>query len=161
MVTNEFAHLNALIIDDESMMRTLLTSLLHEIGFAKILDAEDGAQAFRVLKDNPNIDIVICDLEMPIIGGLEFVEMLRTSTDISNPKIPVLIITGHSETKNVHKAVRLGIHGFLVKPVSHTALKGHIIRALKHPTIDPANLVPKKRALNDVEVLDFNKRPKG
>ncbi len=71
-----------------------------------------------------------------------------------------MIVTGHSEQGKIHEAVRLGIHGFLVKPVSHTNLENQIVRALKRSAIDPTKLAPKKRGIGvgEVEVLDFNKK---
>ncbi len=158
MAKNIFQDLTVLIVDDESMMRVLLKGLLHQIGFEKILEAEDGGDALRRLEESQQIDIVICDLEMPLIGGLELVGMLRGSKAVFNPNVPVIIVTGHSEQGNVHEAVRLGIHGFLVKPVSHTKLEAQIVRALRRPTIKPASFAVKKRGVSDVEVLDFNKK---
>jgi len=158
MIKNEFEKLTVLIIDDEHMMRVLLKGLLHEIGFANIIEAEDGADGLVQIESNVSIDIIICDLEMPIIGGLEFVGMLRASKSAINPKVPVLIVSGHSEQKNIHEAVRMGINGFLVKPVSRRALESRIAHALGNTIIDNTNLAQKKRAMPKVEVLDFNKK---
>ena len=158
MAKLDFQHMTVLVVDDESMMRLLLKGLLQQIGFVKIIEAEDGADALGRLESANTIDIIICDLEMPIIDGLEFVSMLRSSKRALNPKVPVVIVTGHSEQGKVHEAVRLGISGFLVKPVSHTSLETQINRALKLPAIDLASLAPKKRGITDVEVLDFNKK---
>ncbi|NQU56154.1 MAG: response regulator [Rhodospirillales bacterium] len=158
MTKNEFESMTALVIDDEHMMRVLLKGLLHEIGFSNIMETEDGADGLAQIETIPTIDIIICDLEMPIIGGLEFVGMLRASKVAFNPKVPVLIVSGHSEQKNIHEAVRMGINGFLVKPVSRKALENRISYALKHTIIDNTNLTPKKRTMPVVEVLDFNKK---
>lgn len=158
MDKSNFEHMTALVVDDEPMMRVLLKGLLQEIGFGRILEAEDGAAALEMLNVSQHVDIVICDLEMPIISGLEFVSMLRKSNALYDSKVPVIIVTGHSEQGNIHEAVRLGIHGFLVKPVSRTNLQNQIVRALDRPAIDLKKLAPKKRDFTQVEVLDFNKK---
>jgi len=158
MNKSNFETMTALVVDDEPMMRVLLKGLLQEIGFGKIMEAEDGAAALALLDDSHHIDIVICDLEMPIIGGLEFVGMLRKSDTLYDSRVPVIIVTGHSEQSNIQEAVRLGIHGFLVKPFSRTNLQNQIVRALDRPAIDLKKLAPKKRDFTEVEVLDFNQK---
>ncbi|MCW8834989.1 MAG: response regulator [Rhodospirillales bacterium] len=142
----QFENKAVLVIDDEPMMRKLLGGLLHDIGFTNVYEAEDGAEALKRLETSSDIDVVLCDLEMPIIGGLEFVGMLRSSKAALNPQVPVLIVTGHGLQKNVRDAVNLGIHGFLVKPVSRKALEDRIVRALKSSAIDPDVLTRKKEA---------------
>ena len=158
MSKNRFESLTVLIVDDESMMRNLLKVLLHQIGFDKVLESEDGGEALQRLEENPLIDLVICDLEMPIIGGLELLSMLRSSKAVMNPGIPVIIVTGHSEQGNIQEAVSLGVHGFLVKPVSRTNLENQIIRALDRPPINLGKQAPRKHAISQPEVLDFNKK---
>ncbi|MBL6945161.1 MAG: response regulator [Rhodospirillales bacterium] len=140
MEKDEFKNLTALIIEDEKMMRQILRGLLREIGFTNIVDAEDGAAALALIAHHPEIDIVICDLEMPVMGGLKFVRMLRSSRNKDCRDIPVLIATGHSQKEIVYEAVHLGVHGFLVKPISFAKLKSHIVRAINQPPINPANL---------------------
>ena len=156
----DFRRLIALVVDDEPMMRALMKGLLQDIGVGRVLEAPDGAEALKYLDGAQNIDIdfVICDLEMPIIDGLEFVSMLRNSKTARNSKVPVVIVTGHSEQGNVKRAVDLGIHGFLVKPVSRTGLENQIIRALSHQAIDPSKMARKKQTVASVEVMDFNKK---
>jgi len=150
--------MTVMIVDDEPMMRQLLARLLGDIGFGNVIAVEDGAEGLKRLETTHDLDLVVCDLEMPIINGFEFVSMLRTSRSVINPRVPVIIVTGHSEEKNVHEVVRLGIHGFLVKPVSRLALEKRVVQALKAGTIDPKNLTVRKHDHGAVEVWDFNKK---
>lgn len=133
-----FEGLNAMVVDDVGAMRELLTELLREIGFEQIEACEDGGEALKTLEDAIQpIDVIVCDLEMPLISGLEFIQMLRKNRNIYIKDIPVIVVTGHSEKGNLRKAVHAGIHGFLVKPVSLAALEKRIERALKKGPLDP------------------------
>lgn len=138
MKTNDFAGLCALVIEDMPSMRQLIVLLLKEIGIKDVLTSEDGADGLNKVEHAPHpVDVIICDLEMPIISGIEFIQMLRRSSNTSVKDTPVIVVTGHSEEKNLHHAVKAGVHGFLVKPVSRKALEIRIRQALKNPPIDP------------------------
>lgn len=147
MQINEFENRCALVVEDVPSMRQLLVHLLREIGFKDVMTCEDGADALNRIEHAPYaIDIVVCDLEMPIISGLEFIQMLRGNSRKDIKDTPVVVVTGHSEEKNLHQAVRLGVHGFLVKPVSRKALEARVRYALKSPPIDPEVFINKPRA---------------
>ncbi|HEY9163024.1 MAG TPA: response regulator [Magnetovibrio sp.] len=138
MQINEFEKYCALVVEDVPSMRQLLVHLLREIGFKDIMTCEDGAEALNRVEHSPHaIDLIICDLEMPIISGLEFIQMLRGNARKEIKDTPVVVVTGHSEEKNLHQAVRLGVHGFLVKPVSRKSLETRVRHALKNPPINP------------------------
>ncbi|MHA1598436.1 MAG: response regulator [Alphaproteobacteria bacterium] len=159
MNTRDYSRMTVLVVEDENMMRQLLARVLHDIGFGKVLLVEDGAEGLQRLETTPEgIDLIILDLEMPIISGLEFLQMLRSSNTIPNRQMPVIVVSGHSEEKNLHEAVKLGVHGFLVKPLSRSALEQRIEHAFKSTTIDPTVLSRIRTTTSDVQVLDFNKK---
>jgi len=156
MIPNEFEKRCALVVEDVPSMRQLVVQLLKEIGFRDVLTSEDGADALNKVEHAPYpVDIIICDLEMPIISGLEFIQMLRHNENTSIRDTPLIVVTGYSEEKNLYQAVRLGVHGFLVKPVSRKALENRVRHALTNGTIDPNvfNKKPKSKA-EDVKVID-------
>ncbi len=64
--------------------------------------------------------MIICDLEMPNVDGIEFVRRLRSDENVANSEVPVLILTEGSDEENVLKSVNVGIHGFLAKPASQS-----------------------------------------
>jgi two-component system chemotaxis response regulator CheY len=66
--------------------------------------------------------VVICDLEMPRMGGLDLLHALRTATGNPLADLPVLVLTGHREADVVKRAIAYGISGYLVKPVSKADL---------------------------------------
>ena len=134
----KFGNLHVLVIDDEEFIRKLIVRLLYEMGVSDLIEAKDGAEALGLVKQmRKKVDIIICDLEMPNMSGLEFVHHLRNDPDVAVPDTPVLILTGHSQEENVQGAVELGIHGFLTKPISKGLLEKRIASALTSSPIDP------------------------
>ena len=130
--------LTILVIDDEPFIRKLIGRMLSQLGVKDVIEAEDGADGLEQIRQSrKNIDLVICDMQMPNIDGFEFVRQLRAAKHLPHPDMPVLILTGHSDADNLHDAVNLGIQGFLTKPVSKINLEKRITSALTSPTIDP------------------------
>ena len=137
----DFKKLRILVIDDLSFTRQLIIRLVEELGVEKVSVAADGAKGLTVFDESvEGFDLIICDLEMPIMDGFEFVSKLRQKAPHPNADVPVLIVTGHSEPEIVHQAVETGIHGYLMKPVSKQELERRIIAALSSPVIDPEKL---------------------
>lgn len=138
MKISEFEGRCAMVVEDVPSMRQLLVHLLKEIGIKDVITCEDGADALNRIEHNPYpVDVIICDLEMPIISGLEFIQMLRGNSRREIKDTPIVVVTGHSEEKNLHQAVKLGVHGFLVKPVSRKSLENRVRNAFKSDPIDP------------------------
>jgi len=155
----EFEGRCAMVVEDVPSMRQLLVRLLKEIGIKDVLTCEDGADALNRDEHNPYpVDVIICDLEMPIISGLEFIQMLRRNSRKDIKDTPIVVVTGHSEEKNLHQAIKLGVHGFLVKPVSKKSLENRVRGALKNGPIDPQvfNQRP-KAAAGKVKVIEGKK----
>jgi two-component system, chemotaxis family, chemotaxis protein CheY len=116
-----------LIVDDVPTFRQLMSSLLLTIGYDTIIEAKDGQEAMAILikfeKMNDPIYAVISDWNMPIVGGLELLKMIRVSgvKDIEN--VPFLMVTTNNEKENVLEAVEQGADNYLVKPVTLESLE--------------------------------------
>jgi CheY-like chemotaxis protein len=106
-----------LVVDDEPFMRLTIRTALRAIGHFDVADADDGDVAL-VQVDSFKPEIVLCDIAMPRMGGLQFVEQLRKHPEERMRRTPVLILTGYAEKKTVLVASRLQISGYLIKPVS-------------------------------------------
>ena len=107
--------LRALVVDDSSLNRRLLASMLREIpGVVGVAVASDGAEALRIVEQQQP-DFVTLDLEMPRLDGFEFLEQVM----VRRP-LPVVVISGHTQRENVFRALELGAIDFLAKP-SHEA----------------------------------------
>lgn len=121
-----------LIVDDVSVMRLRMRPQIEEAGY-RVLEAEDGERALDVIrieggKLDSGVDLVITDVTMPVMDGLELIRRLRQDPDFS--AIPVIICTARGEISVVRRAKLLGVQGFLVKPISKPTLIASIRREL-------------------------------
>ena len=126
------ASLRVLVVDDQSTMRSIVRRLLDQIGIRDIDEAEDGAEALEHLQDPEHSppDLVICDLHMDKLDGMELLNLIRRGEGQVDKTIPFIILTGDS-TKLVHEVARqLGATRVLTKPVTATDLWGHIQAAV-------------------------------
>ena len=137
MVKVDFEKLHVLVIDDETFLQNLIDFTLRAIGVGIVTTAGNGTEGLISLESsNRPIDLVICDLSMPEMDGLEFVKTVRGRADAPYARVPILILTAHSDEDIVHDAAKLGINGYLVKPVSPAALETRLRSALATPIID-------------------------
>jgi phosphoserine phosphatase RsbU/P len=111
-----------LIIDDDEVVRASLAAYLEDSGFS-VLQASNGLQGLQVFeRDKP--DLVICDLRMPQVGGLE---LIRQVTDIA-PQTPVIVVSGAGVMNDAVEALRLGAADYLIKPLEDLAVLEHSVR---------------------------------
>ena len=120
MVLNDEASLRVLVIDDHKTMRSIIRQLLGRVGISNISEAEHGEQALALLRapraDIP--DVIICDLHMQTMDGMEFCNQLRRSEDARHRAIPILILTG-DEDEMLHAVSRqVGAAKILMKPIA-------------------------------------------
>jgi CheY-like chemotaxis protein len=127
-----FDLLRILLVDDNHHMRVLLTEILRAIGVKQVFEAADGAEALQMLRTHP-IDIVMTDLNMQPLDGIDFVRLVRRSNDSPNPMIPVIMITGHSTIRRVAEARDVGVSEFLSKPVTARGVIERINRVVENP----------------------------
>ncbi len=128
-----FERLKLLVVDDNPHMRTLLGEILRAIGINDVVEACDGADALQKLRDHRGIDIVMTDLAMEPLDGIDFVTLLRNSPDSPNPMCPVIMITGHTAQKRVAEARDAGVNEFLAKPVTARGVIERIGRIVEQP----------------------------
>lgn len=131
-LTATIGTLGVLLVEDDSFTRKLMARLLQELKVRTVWEASDGAQALEMLRKHASaVDIVICDLEMPKLSGLEFLHAVRTATGNPLADLPVIVLTAHREAEMVKRAIAYGISGYLVKPVSKTDLLKRLTFALQ------------------------------
>jgi two-component system chemotaxis response regulator CheY len=121
-----------LVVDDEFSMRKVIRTLLLSMDVTDVHDAADGESGLAAICAlDP--DVVILDWRMASMNGPEFVRRVRSADMFAFPNVPIIMLTGHGEPAQVIEAMRLGVHEFLVKPVSGKALHERLASVLSHP----------------------------
>jgi len=115
--------LKVLAVDDDLINLKLLKSMLMKTGYvAEVIEAKNGADAIGELKNIDDIDVVLLDIIMPVMGGLDMLRVLRADENLKQP--PVIVLTT-DETKKA-EALEAGANGFLMKPVREKELSAKI-----------------------------------
>lgn len=114
-----------LVVDDNSQMRQLVRAMLVGFGMRNIHEAGDVAAALDVFSREA-IDIVVIDIRLADVDGFEFCRVVRNSEDSANPYVPIIMLSGYSERRNIIHAINAGVDEFLVKPLRPTNLAGRI-----------------------------------
>jgi two-component system, chemotaxis family, chemotaxis protein CheY len=109
-----------LIADDSASMRSFLVSIVEAIGDYRIVVASSGFEALRLLPRD-HVDLILTDINMPDINGLELISYLRNNPNYKN--IPVFIISTEGSAKDIEKGKELGADEYLVKPFSPATLQ--------------------------------------
>ena len=112
-----------LIVDDEPNVRLVFRTALESVGYT-VAEAEDGASALEWLARSPT-DLVLLDLQMPGVGGMEVLRRLR---DAGND-VPVVIVTAHGSIPDAVQAMKLGAIDFLTKPLNPEPLR-HVVASV-------------------------------
>jgi two-component system chemotaxis response regulator CheY len=116
-----------LVVDDFSTMRRIIKNLLHELGYAKVTEADDGTTALPLLKHG-DFDFLITDWNMPGMPGLELLKAVRADERLA--KMPVLMLTAEAKREQIVQAVQAGVSGYVIKPFTATTLREKIDKIL-------------------------------
>lgn len=127
-----FDLLKILLVDDNHHMRVLIGEILRAVGVTAVFEANDGAEALQIMRREA-IDIVMTDLAMQPLDGIDFTRLLRNSPDSPNQMCPIIMITGHSTQKRVKEARDAGVTEFLAKPVTARGVVDRISRVVEAP----------------------------
>jgi len=122
--------LRTLIVDDSSVMRKIVARALQQGGIAlsEIVEAGNGSEALEILR-RQKVDLVLSDINMPVMDGLEFVRQLRS---VENAKgVPVVMITTEGSESHVREAIACGARGYIRKPFTPDQMKQHILSFLQ------------------------------
>jgi len=121
--------IRALIVDDSSVMRKIVERSLRQAGLdlESIVEASNGAEALAVLQTNV-VDLILCDINMPVMDGLEFVRQVHT---VGNAKdVPIVMITTEGSEAHVVQALSAGARGYIRKPFTPDQVKEHVLPLL-------------------------------
>lgn len=116
-----------LVVDDSSTVRQQVALALKQAGF-DIVEAADGREAIATLESRRGIDMVVCDVNMPHVNGLEMVERVKAKPE--NRALPILMLTTEGQPSLIKRAREAGAVGWIVKPFDANQL----VQAARHLT---------------------------
>lgn len=105
---------SCLVVEDSPMMRQLLVFALARIKHLSVTEAEDGVDGLRKLADQ-RFDLIITDINMPIMDGLKLVSRIRS--DEAHKDVPIIIITTEGSAEDRQRAMALGANAYITKPI--------------------------------------------
>jgi len=117
-----------LVVDDYSTMRRIIKNLLHDLGYANVTEADDGATALPMLKKG-GYDFLITDWNMPGMAGLDLLKAVRA--DAALKAMPVLMLTAEAKREQIVEAAQAGVNGYVIKPFTAATLKEKIDKILE------------------------------
>ncbi|SOC18461.1 two-component system chemotaxis response regulator CheY [Alloalcanivorax xenomutans] len=112
--------MSILVVDDFPTMRRIIRSLLKELGFGNVDEAEDGQEALTKLRGG-GFQFVVSDWNMPNLDGLEMLKQIRADSDLN--QLPVLMVTAEAKKENIIAAAQAGANGYIVKPFTAVTLE--------------------------------------
>jgi len=136
-----------LIIDDERAIRKTLTEILSFEGY-KLDEAADGEEGLKKFKEK-NYDVVLCDIKMPKIDGIEFLQKAGET----NPDIPIIMISGHGNIETAVEAVKKGAYDFISKPPDLNRLLITIRNAMERSSLVTETKVLKRKVSRVQEMI--------
>jgi two-component system nitrogen regulation response regulator NtrX len=138
---------NILIIDDERSIRKTLTEILTYEGY-KVDEAGDGEDGLKKFRDK-GYDAVLCDIKMPKVDGLEFLEK---AAEI-NPDVPVIMISGHGTIETAVEAVKKGAYDYIAKPPDLNRLLITLRNAIERTSLVADVKVLRRKAMRTEEMI--------
>lgn len=113
-------NMSFLVVDDFPTMRRIVRSLLKELGYTNVEEAEDGQEALSKLRSG-SFEFVVSDWNMPNMDGLEMLKEIRG--DAALKELPVLMVTAEAKKENIIAAAQAGASGYVVKPFTAATLE--------------------------------------
>ena len=131
MMKSDLSALRVLVVDDVEFMRTVIVQMLHEMGIRNVRTAGTGAEAWDLIsREGPIFDLVLSDVMMPIMDGIELLAHVRKSSDPALATTPFVMLTAHAYKEHVTAAAQFGVRQFVAKPVSIDVLESRIRAAI-------------------------------
>ena len=120
-------NLKFLVVDDFSTMRRIVKNLLNDLGYANVVEADDGNSAWPLLQAG-GIDFLVTDWNMPGMPGLDLLKAVRADPKLA--KMPVLMLTAEAKREQIVEAAQAGVSGYVIKPFTAITLKEKIDKIL-------------------------------
>jgi two-component system nitrogen regulation response regulator NtrX len=138
-----------LIIEDEAAIRRVLSKILSEENDSyQVEDAEDGVAGYEKIKNN-DYDLVLCDIKMPKMDGVELLEAVKKI----KPEIPIVMISGHGDMETAINTMRMGAFDYISKPPDLNRLLNTVRNALDKKQLVSENKILKKKVSKNYEMI--------
>ncbi|XQF91345.1 response regulator (plasmid) [Pseudoalteromonas espejiana] len=114
-----------LVVDDMPLMRHVLINMLRQLDYKNVVEATDGLQALKLLRGQ-HFDLVITDLHMPKMDGVNLLDNIRSDEALS--QLPVVMVTCEDSSDAVKQVIKAKVSGFIVKPFNMNVLSAQLNR---------------------------------
>ncbi len=121
-----------LVADSNPYLRRLTRMMLMNLGVKSIYESADGVAALDAIRA-VNPDVMIVDWDMPVLDGREVMRIVRSPGVFPRANLPIIMLTDIGLQSRVTAAIRLGVHEFLVKPISPKTLQQRLIGIILNP----------------------------
>jgi two-component system chemotaxis response regulator CheY len=111
--------MRALVIDDSRAVRMIIGQILREIGM-EVIEAANGLEALEQMKQNPDVELLLVDWNMPQMNGYDFIRAIRAERSLDGVRI--LMVTSESQGEQVNQALKAGANEYLMKPFNKDVL---------------------------------------
>lgn len=129
----QFKGRSVLIVEDEKTTCKILELVLTKLGFDTVKITSDGSEALKCL-DAARFDVILCDIQMKPMNGIEFLQTLRSSSslrfDAAKSATPVILLTASTDMDHVRAAKGSGVQGYLLKPVNAEAIRDRLMATI-------------------------------
>jgi len=105
---------NILVVEDSPTMRQLISFAMKRIPDARVIEATDGVDALKKLSSD-KIDLILCDINMPVMDGLKLVSLVRGNATFKD--IPIIMVTTEGAEEDRKRALAIGANAYLPKPI--------------------------------------------
>lgn len=122
-MTLQFERMRLLLIEDQPETRQMMRSMLMEMGFADVAEAENGRQGLDSILDSLQpVDAVVCDWNLPLLNGIDVLRRMRTN----HITIPFMMVTGRADATSVAEAKDAGVNAYIHKPFTMNQLEAKL-----------------------------------
>ncbi|MBL8807077.1 MAG: response regulator [Rhodospirillales bacterium] len=130
MKEEKYREFRVLVVEDHPFTRQIVKGVLRNLGFGHIAEAGDGEMALANLQMSPP-DLIVCDIHMEPMGGLALLSAIRASSSARLRRIPFVFLTSLNDEATIRGAIREGVDGYVLKPVTPSVLESRIDAALR------------------------------
>ncbi|OGW66013.1 MAG: two-component system response regulator [Nitrospirae bacterium RIFCSPHIGHO2_02_FULL_40_19] len=118
---------SVLVVDDSSATRSLITSMLEDIGGIDVFESSSGFEALKILPRQP-FELIVADINMPDINGFELVSFVKNNEKYKN--IPVIFVSTERNEEEIKNGMSLGASAYMTKPFNTEEFHGIVKKAL-------------------------------